>query len=138
LHSAAAALEQLGIINQPLASIAKKEEILYVYGNESEPVRLDRHSPILHLVQQVRDEAHRFAVTFHRQRRGSTRLRSQLLDVPGIGKLTARRLLREFGSLENLRSASDEALLRTLNRRQASALRSFLSSQQPPTAARIP
>jgi excinuclease ABC subunit C len=65
LHAAAEALESLGIINQPLASIAKKEEILYVYGQEDEPVVLDRHSPVLHLIQQVRDESHRFAVTFH-------------------------------------------------------------------------
>src|SRR6266478_1366448 len=70
LHAAAEALEALGIINQPLASIAKKEEILYVYGQESEPIVLERHSPVLHLIQQIRDETHRFAVTFHRLRRG--------------------------------------------------------------------
>src|SRR4029077_10039155 len=66
LHAAAEALEALEIINQPLAAIAKREEIIYVYGQESEPVALDHHSPVLHLVQLIRDEAHRFAVTFHR------------------------------------------------------------------------
>src|SRR5579862_3365580 len=69
LHAAAAALDSLEIINQPLAAIAKREEIIYVYGQEDEPVALDHHSPVLHLVQQIRDEAHRFAVTFHRKRR---------------------------------------------------------------------
>jgi len=60
------ALEAIGIVDQPVASIAKREEIIYVYGQEDEPVVLDRFSPILHLVQSIRDEAHRFAVTFHR------------------------------------------------------------------------
>ena len=69
LHAAAQALEKLEIINQPMASIAKKEEILYVLGREDEPMVLERHSPVLHLIQQIRDETHRFAVTFHRQRR---------------------------------------------------------------------
>ncbi len=74
LHAAAAALEDLGITNQPLASIAKREEIIYVYGQENEPVVLDKFSPVLHLVQIVRDEAHRFAVTFHRTRRNASRM----------------------------------------------------------------
>src|SRR5271168_2407576 len=69
LHAAAQALDSLQIINQPLASIAKKEEILYVFGQEDEPIVLERHSPVLHLIQQIRDETHRFAVTFHRERR---------------------------------------------------------------------
>ncbi len=72
--AAAAALEELGITDQPLASIAKREEWIYVYGQEQEPVVLDRFSPVLHLVQLVRDEAHRFAVTFHRARRTASRL----------------------------------------------------------------
>jgi excinuclease ABC subunit C len=69
LHAAATAIEALDIINQPLASIAKREEILYVYGQEKDPIALDHHSPVLHLIQLIRDEAHRFAVTFHRKRR---------------------------------------------------------------------
>ena len=69
LHAAAEALEALEIINQPLAAIAKREEIIYVFGQEDDPVALDHHSPVLHLVQLIRDEAHRFAVTFHRKRR---------------------------------------------------------------------
>ena len=69
LRAAAQALEALQIINQPLASIAKREEILYIYGQEDEPLVFDPHSPALHLLQQIRDQAHRLAVTFHRKRR---------------------------------------------------------------------
>ena len=110
LHAAAEALEALGIINQPLASIAKKEEIIYVYGQENDPVVLDRYSPVLHLIQQVRDEAHRFAVTFHRTRRGAARLASELGEVPGLGPRTLEKLLRTFGSVDGVREAGAERL----------------------------
>ncbi len=93
LHAAAQALEQLQIINQPMASIAKKEEVLYILGQENEPCILDRHSPVLHLIQQIRDETHRFAVTFHRQRRAARQTRTALLDIPGIGPRTSQKLL---------------------------------------------
>ncbi len=124
LHSAAQALESLGIINQPLAAIAKKEEIIYVLGQEDEPVVLDRHSPVLHLVQMVRDEAHRFAVGFHRQRRTRARLTTELLEIPGVGEKTARKLLQAFGSLERIREASPEELARVVPRPVALALKS--------------
>ena len=88
LHAAAQALESLGIINQPLAAIAKREEIIYVYGQEDEPVALDHHSPVLHLVQLIRDEAHRFAVTFHRKRRQMRDRYTELLEIPGVGERT--------------------------------------------------
>src|SRR5712675_3350526 len=68
LHAAYSALEEIGVTLQPLASIAKREEIIYVYGQENEPVVLDRRSPVLHLMQKIRDESHRFAVTYHRKR----------------------------------------------------------------------
>ena len=126
LHAAAAALEALGIINQPLASIAKKEEILFVYGQEEEPIRLDPHSPVLHLIQQVRDESHRFAVQFHRQRRSSRQLRSEILNIPGVGEKTARRLLERFGSLDQIRSATEEELAQVVTRRLAALLRQHL------------
>src|ERR1039457_7280601 len=85
VHAAAEALEAIGVIDQPLASIAKREEIIYVYGQEDEPVVLDRFSPILHLVQSIRDEAHRFAVTFHRSLRNTRQLTSELDAIPGVG-----------------------------------------------------
>jgi excinuclease ABC subunit C len=127
LHAAAEALESVGIINQPVASIAKKEEIIYVLGRESEPVALDRFSPVLHLVQIVRDEAHRFAVTFHRQRRSKARLTSELLSLPGIGPKTAQKLLREIGGLEQVKSASKEQLADVVGGAMAAKIRSALA-----------
>jgi excinuclease ABC subunit C len=122
LHAAAQALESLGIINQPLASIAKREEIIYVLGQEDEPVVLDHHSPVLHLVQLVRDEAHRFAVTFHRKRREIRDRKTELLEIPGIGALTTRRLLQHFGSLQAVKQADAAALSAVVNRSQADAI----------------
>ena len=122
LHAAAEALESLGIINQPLASIAKREEIIFVQGQEDDPVILDRHSPVLHLVQLVRDEAHRFAVTFHRKRREIRDRSTGLLEVPGIGERTSRRLLQHFGSLQAVKQADAAALSAVVNRAQADAI----------------
>jgi len=119
LHAAAGALEALGIINQPLASIAKREEIIYVYGQEDEPVVLDRFSPILHLIQSIRDEAHRFAVTFHRSRRNALQLTSELEHIPGVGKRTVQKLLKEFGSSELVRQATGEQLAAVVGRAAA-------------------
>jgi excinuclease ABC subunit C len=119
LHAAAQALDKLEIINQPVASIAKKEEILYVLGREHEPIVLERHSPVLHLIQQIRDETHRFAVTFHRQRRSSGRLRTSLTEIPGIGDRTAQKLLRRFGSVARLRRLTLAELSAELPRAQA-------------------
>jgi excinuclease ABC subunit C len=119
LHAAAEALDALGIVMPPLACIAKKEEIISVYGRESEPIALDHHSPILHLVQQIRDETHRFAVTFHRQRRTRRTLRSELEEIPGVGKATARKLLGHFGSVANLRRASVEQIAQVVPRARA-------------------
>ncbi len=119
LHAAAAALEALQIINQPMASIAKKEEILYVLGQEDEPVILERHSPVLHLIQQIRDETHRFAVTFHRQRRGKRQTETALSGVPGVGPATARKLLKKFGSVANVRRAGVEELSKEVSRNNA-------------------
>ncbi|MGH9729743.1 MAG: excinuclease ABC subunit UvrC [Candidatus Acidiferrales bacterium] len=131
LHAAAEALEKLNIIGQPLASIAKKEEILYVYGHEDAPIRLDHRSPILHLIQQIRDETHRFAVTFHRLRRTKTRLRTSLTEVQGIGPQTARKLLKRFGSLARLKQLGVEDLAKEMPTAKAEKLHEFLHSQEP-------
>ncbi len=122
LHAAAAALEALEIINQPLAAIAKREEIIYVYGQENEPVALDHHSPVLHLVQLIRDEAHRFAVTFHRKRRQMRDRSTDLLDIPGVGQRTTRRLLEHFGSVQAVKQADVAALSSVVTRSQAEAI----------------
>ena len=130
LHAAAQALESMQIINQPVASIAKKEEILYVLGQEDEPVVLEHHSPVLHLIQQIRDETHRFAVTFHRERRGKRQTKSALLEIPGVGPRTAQRLLREFGSVANIRKASVERLSEITSRKSAERILSSLATEE--------
>jgi excinuclease ABC subunit C len=122
LHAAADALEALEIINQPLASIAKREEILYVYGRENDPTVLDHHSPVLRLIQQIRDEAHRFAVTFHRSRRSRRELTSDLRAIPGVGEKTARKLLAHFGSLSNLKTLTREELGQVVTPTQAARI----------------
>jgi excinuclease ABC subunit C len=124
LHAAAEALENIGVINQPLASIAKREEWIYVLGQEDEPVVLDKFSPVLHLVQQIRDEAHRFAVTFHRTRRNAARLTSELTGIAGVGEKTVTKVLRHFGSLERVRTASFEELAQVVGPAAARRLRS--------------
>ncbi len=131
LHAAAQALDKLEIINQPLASIAKKEEILYILGREHEPIILERHSPVLHLIQQIRDETHRFAVTFHRQRRSSRRLRTSLTEIPGVGERTALKLLRRFGSIARLRQLSVDELAAELPRPRAQRVFDALHAPAP-------
>ncbi|HSZ18880.1 MAG TPA: excinuclease ABC subunit UvrC, partial [Candidatus Acidoferrum sp.] len=116
LHAAAAALEKLEVINQPVASIAKQEEIIFVLGQEDQPIRLERHSPILHLIQQIRDETHRFAVGFHRQRRAKRAIQTGLENIPGVGPRTAQKLLRNFGSVAQLRSATIEQIAKVVPR----------------------
>jgi len=126
LSAAAQALEKLQIINQPVAAIAKQEEILHVLGQEDEPIRLERHSPLLHLIQQIRDETHRFAVTFHRQRRSRRTLKSELHEIPGVGARTAQKLLRQFGSVAQVRRASVEELAGVVARPLAARIASHL------------
>ena len=106
LHAAAAALDALDLTTQPLASIAKKEELIYVRGTEQEPIHLPRHSPVLRLIQRIRDETHRFAVTFHRRRRSGRTLTSVLTQIPGVGDKTAKRLLQRLGSVPQISAAS--------------------------------
>jgi excinuclease ABC subunit C len=131
LHAAAQALESLQITNQPLASIAKREEIIYVYGQEDDPVVLDHHSPVLHLVQIVRDEAHRFAVTFHRKRRQMRDRASELMDVPGIGARTTQRLVQHFGSVKAVKEADATALSAVVTRSQAEAILNYFRQPEP-------
>ena len=125
LRAAARALEELGLAAQPVASIAKREELLYLYGHEDEAIRLDRHSPVLLLIQQIRDEAHRFAITFHRKRRQMRDRSTELREVPGIGETTTRRLLQHFGSLRAVQQADLAALGSVVTSKQAQAILDF-------------
>src|SRR5215475_12068586 len=131
LHAAAEALEAIGISDQSLAAIAKREEIIYVYGQEDEPVVLDRFSPILHLVQSIRDEAHRFAITFHRSRRAARQLTSELDAIPGVGEKTVRKLLKEFGSSELVRAANEEQLAAVVGRAAARKVKAHYEGVTP-------
>lgn len=110
LSAAVSALEELGLESQPVAAIAKKEEVVYVKGREDRPVSLPKDSPVLHLIQRMRDEAHRFAVSYHRKRRQLRDLDSELTDIPGIGEVRKKVLLRAFGSLERIKKASFDEL----------------------------
>jgi excinuclease ABC subunit C len=131
LHAAAEALESLGITSQPLASIAKKEEVIYLYGNEDEPIVLDRRSPVLHLIQLIRDESHRFAVGYHRQRRAMRDRDSELLNIPGVGPQTRQRLLSHFGSLRDIQQATAESLASVVPRKTAETIWRHFHQTQP-------
>jgi excinuclease ABC subunit C len=135
LHAAYAALEEIGVTLQPLASIAKREEIIYVYGQENEPVVLDRRSPVLHLVQKIRDESHRFAVTYHRKRRDRD---SELLAIPGVGPRTRQRLLEHFGSVRGIKQAGQDALTAVVNAATAEKIRRYFDDGSKTEAKVLP
>jgi excinuclease ABC subunit C len=138
LHAAADALAELGIQTQPLASIAKREEIIYVHGQESDPVVLERRSPVLHLVQKIRDESHRFAVSYHRKRREMRDRESELDQIPGVGPRTRQRLLEHFGSIRALRTASPDALTAVVSPTVATKIRKHFEAESEPSTAALP
>jgi len=140
LHAAYAALEEIGVTLQPLASIAKREEIIYVYGQENEPVVLDRRSPVLHLMQNIRDESHRFAVTYHRKRRQMRDRDSELIAIPGVGPRTRQRLIEHFGSVRGIKQAGPDALTAVVNAATAERIRKYFDEapQETPSKAVLP
>jgi excinuclease ABC subunit C len=105
LHAAEAALAALGLDQLERASLAKKEELVFRPGS-SEPLRIPKTSPVLQLLQRIRDEAHRFAITYHRNLRAKRTLQTELTQIPGIGPMTARKLLQGFGSVQAVREAA--------------------------------
>ncbi len=127
LGAARAALEEVGVGGVPFISLAKQQEEIFLPGREA-PLRLDRHDPALYLIQQVRDEAHRFALSRHRRARGKPMRASTLTKIDGIGAVLARRLLVQFGSVEGVRLASDEALCAAIGRARAAKLRAALAA----------
>ena len=135
LHAAADALMEIGLTTQPLASIAKREEIIYVHGQEDDPIILDRRSPVLHVIQRIRDESHRFAVTYHRKRRQMRDRESELDSIPGVGPITRQRLLEHFGSVRALKQAADndvDALTAVVNKATAEKIRRFFRDAEAP------
>jgi excinuclease ABC subunit C len=109
LNAAHAALDALGLGAMPIVSLAKREEEIFVLGR-AESLRLSRRSPALRVLQQARDEAHRFAITFQRKRRAVRTITSELLKIPGVGEAKRRALLETFGSLQGVRDAGPEAI----------------------------
>jgi excinuclease ABC subunit C len=132
LSAAHAALEQLQLADRPLISLAKREEEIFIWGRE-EPLRLSRRSPGLRLLQQARDEAHRFAVTYNRKRRSMRTVTSELLKIRGIGPVKRRLLLKEFGSVQGVREAGEEAIAKLpgFNLDRARRLLESLSTTSP-------
>lgn len=113
LNAALAALNHLGVEEIPIAGLAKREEEIYVPDRE-EPIRLEKRDPALRLLQMVRDETHRFAVSSHRRRRSKRTLHSELDDLPGIGEKRRRLLIERFGSVSGVKQASEQDLVNVL------------------------
>ena len=127
LGAAVRALAAEGLPTLPIVALAKREEEVYLQGS-GEPLRLARSHPALQLLQRVRDEAHRFAVNAHRGKRTRRTIRTALADVPGIGPVTAKKLLRVFGSLDGVKGASDDALVEAAGKRVAGAIRAHFGA----------
>jgi len=121
LNAALTALNKLGIEDIPIAGLAKREEEIYV-PERDDPIRLDRHDPALQLLQMVRDETHRFAVSSHRRRRSKRTLHSELDDLPGIGEKRRRLLIERFGSVSGVKQASAQDLINVLGRKVGQTL----------------
>jgi excinuclease ABC subunit C len=121
LNAAYEALEEIGLSNLIAIGLAKREELVFVRDSE-QPIAMDPHGPALRLLQHIRDEAHRFAITFHRQSRAKRDLRSELDAVPGIGPRRRKALLTQFGSLAGVRRATREELTRVVGPKGASAI----------------
>ena len=124
LQAALTALDRVGVA-LPAAGLAKREEEIWVPGNP-EPVRLSRKDPALQLLQQLRDEAHRFAITRHRGRRAKRMRETSLTDIPGVGPTRARRLLTRFGSLSGLASADPKSIAEAVGPHTARAVLDYL------------
>jgi len=132
LSAAHEALSGLGLTDRPLISLAKREEEVFVWGR-SDPIRMSRRSAALRMLQQVRDEAHRFAITYNRKRRTMRTVTSELLKVPGIGPVKRRRLIQEFGSVQGVRDAGEEAIAKVpgFNVEKARKLLETLAANSP-------
>ncbi len=128
LHFAYQALSELAVEETPLASLAKREELIFVQGQD-EPVALQRSHPGLQLLQEIRDEAHRFAVTYHRKRRSLRDFASELDGIAGIGEKRKKRLLRNFGSVARIRRASERELVPFLGRKLARRVKETLAGE---------
>jgi excinuclease ABC subunit C len=138
LNAAHAALSLLGLAEMPLISLAKREEEIFVVGR-SESLKLSRRSPALRVLQQARDEAHRFAITFQRKRRAARTITSELLRIPGVGDAKRRQLLAAFGSLQGVRDAGVDAIaaLPGFGQKTAEKIVALLAANAPTAPSRV-
>jgi len=133
LNAAVDVLRELGVIDRfQVIGLAKRLEEVFRPG-DSDPVLIGKDSPALQLLQKVRNEAHRFAVTYQRKRRKKKTLQSELLDIHGIGEKTAQTLLGEFGSVAKVKEADEEALAEVVGPAKAEKVRSYYDAEDPPT-----
>lgn len=139
LSAAHEALQAIGIGDRTLISLAKRDEEVFVWGR-AEPIRMSRRSPALRMLQRLRDETHRFAITYNRKRRTMRTVTSELLKVPGIGPVKRRRLIQEFGSVQGVRDAGAEAIAKLpgFNAEHARKLLETLANNSPLTVRKLP
>jgi excinuclease ABC subunit C len=137
--AASRSLSELGIVDVAVCGLAKRMEEVWL-PDDPDPVILPRTSEALYLLQRVRDEAHRFAITYHRQKRSSTRLVSRRDDVPGLGETRRKALMKQFGSLKRLRAATVEELMAVpgIGRRTAEAVLAAVAEPAEPEATGVP
>jgi excinuclease ABC subunit C len=127
LSAALTSLKKLGISKQlAVIGIAKRLEELY-YPGDPYPLHLDKKSESLRIIQQLRDEAHRFGITFHRKKRDQGTLKTELSNIPGVGDTTAQKLLSTFKSVKKIKEAAPEDLAKVLNKKQLVALQAYFT-----------
>ncbi len=125
LHAAHEVLQELGLGDHPLIGLAKREELIY-RTHTNEPVAIPHHEPALRLMQHIRNEAHRFGITFHRQKRAKAMVHSQLEEIPGLGPTRIKKLLHHFGSVKRIRDADQTQLAQIVGPRIAQSIREHL------------
>ena len=127
LNAAVSVVRSLGLKDIPVISLAEKFEEVYVEGQD-DPVNIPKNSAALHLLQRIRDEAHRFALSYHRSLRKKSRLHSVLEEIPGIGEKRRKILIKHFGTVEAIKKSSLEELARIkgMNRRAAQNVLEYL------------
>jgi excinuclease ABC subunit C len=127
LSAACTALKELNLYGEiPIVGIAKRLEEIY-FPEDSIPLHIDKKSESLMLLQRIRDEAHRFAITFHRDKRSKNNLKSKLEDIPGIGKETSAKLLKIYKSVKKIKEADLEEVAKLIGKDKASSLKSYLT-----------
>jgi excinuclease ABC subunit C len=130
LHAAVESLQKIGLYGKiAVIGIAKRLEEIY-YPGDSVPLYIDKNSETLKLIQQLRDEAHRFGITFHRQKRSKSQIRSELDDLKGIGRETKKKLLTRFKSIKRIREATDEEITELIGKSKATLIREWINEHR--------